>query len=818
MTRKSLLFCLLCLLLISLNSYSQNTLLLNGTIIDSLDKSPLASATVKLENNGKLVKGVLSRLDGEFKVEAQPNQVYIIKIEYIGYATKTVVVKATDISNLDLGALSLSPLSQLLETLIVTGLKPNMVTTLEKQVFDSEQFEVAKGGTAADAIKNIPSVMINAEGEITVRGSKDFVIMINGKPSAIDQATILSQIPANQIKNIEVISVPSAKYEADGKAGIINIVTKKGAMDGLSVFTNLQYGLPRIQTYFNEIQPLRHGADATISYKKDKLEINTGLNYLRNDIAGKRVGDAFTIIDGVKTIFPSVGERSFKRFNYGFRTNATYTINSHNELTGGIYLGHKEQYRKANILYNNSKVSASSGEYLSSNTYYNSNLVLKAGDFQVYNLDYLHTFDNKSTLSFSGLLENAQLDGYTKNRNLNSENYSDTLQYTLNLANNPLNASRYKVDYEQPLGIGKVAFGYQYRLQNQTGAFQYLEKSGNNLPFALNQEFSADILVKNKIHSLYGIYSGKFKKLEFSSGLRYENALRTFSDQKASDFSLRLSNLFPSANVLYDLGQDWRLKVGYSRRVQRSTNNELNPYPEREHSETLEKGDPFIRPEFIGISEVGISKDAKKTSFYLNVYHQHITDLVNRVNSVYNDTILNRIYTNAGMANLIGSEYGITWSVGKKVKLFTGGNLYKLKIEGSLFENSVNVSSQGWVYSSNTNLTYKISPTLNSQFNLSYVTARNTAQGEDSRFYQPNLSLKKTFNEGKFAVSAQWQNMSFGNMGVNEQRITTSGLNFYTTTNYIQATNIIMLNLSFNFNQKDNKVKLPSSEFGEKEF
>jgi outer membrane receptor for ferrienterochelin and colicin len=314
------------------------------------------------------------------------------------------------------------------------------------------------------------------------------------------------------------------------------------------------------------------------------------------------------------------------------------------------------------------------------------------------------------------------------------------------------------------------------------------------------------------------MYSGTYNKIEFSAGLRYENALRTFSDQKSTDFNLHLSNLFPSANLLYDLGKDWRIKAGYSRRVQRSTNNELNPYPEREHSETLEKGDPFIKPEFIGISEIGISKDAKKTSFYLNIYQQHITDLVNRVNSVYNDTILNRIFTNAGMANLIGTEYGLTWSLGKKVKLFTGGNLYRLKIKGSLFENTVNVSSQGWVYSSNSNLTYKISPSLSSQFNLSYVSARNTAQGEDSRFYQPNLSLKKTFGDGKLAVSAQWQNMSFGNMGVNQQKITTQGLNFYTTTNYVQETNVLMLNLSFNFNQKDIKVKLPSSEFGEKEF
>jgi ferric enterobactin receptor len=130
----------------------------------------------------------------------------------------------------------------------------------------------------------------------------------------------------------------------------------------------------------------------------------------------------------------------------------------------------------------------------------------------------------------------------------------------------------------------------------------------------------------------------------------------------------------------------------------------------------------------------------------------------------------------------------------------------------------VAVNSKGWVYSLNSNINYKITPTLNTQFNLTYLSARNTAQGEDSRFYQPNLTLKKTFLENKISLGAQWQNMAFGSMAINQQRITTFGSNFYTTTNYIQETNIVMLNLSYNFNQKEKKIKLPNSEFGEKEF
>lgn len=128
------------------------------------------------------------------------------------------------------------------------------------------------------------------------------------------------------------------------------------------------------------------------------------------------------------------------------------------------------------------------------------------------------------------------------------------------------------------------------------------------------------------------------------------------------------------------------------------------------------------------------------------------------------------------------------------------------------------VNSSGWVYSINSTISYQISQTLSTQFNLSYLSARNTAQGKDSRFYQPNFSVKKSFLENKLTLTAQWQNAALGNMKVNEQRITTFGSNFYTTTNYIQERNIFLLNLSYSFNKTDKKSKLPSSEFGEKEF
>ena len=245
---------------------------------------------------------------------------------------------------------------------------------------------------------------------------------------------------------------------------------------------------------------------------------------------------------------------------------------------------------------------------------------------------------------------------------------------------------------------------------------------------------------------------------------------------------------------------------------------QLNPLPEREHSETLEQGDPNLLPEFVNLAELGVINNSEIGSFSATFYYQEIKDAINRVNKVFADTILNRIYTNAGRARLFGFELGIDVNPVKWWKIYLGGNVYHYQIEGSLFENSVLVNNSSWQYSINANTNFQITPTLNIQWNLNYLSERVTAQGKDSRFIIPNLSVKQTFLNGMLYAMLQWQNMDLGLLGTNQQRITTSGIDFYTTTNYILETDMFLLNVGFNLNELSKKSKLPTSEFGDKEF
>ncbi|MDB5274028.1 MAG: TonB-dependent receptor [Chitinophagaceae bacterium] len=800
--------------------YGQNYI--KGKLIDSLFERPVeyASVTLYQTENAKLINGQLTDSTGTFAFrDIQPGH-YFLKIEVIGYPIKTVDnISLTKTSVIDYGRILLTPKQDTLNEVVVSGQQREQYNKFDKQVYQVDQFQSAKGGNAIDVIKNMPSITVNSEGEIRLRGSTGFLVLINGKPVLTDATTVLSQLPANAIEHIEIITAPSAKYDADGKAGIINITTKKGATDGLSIILNAQYGLPSVDTYHNKENPHRYSADASLNYKKKKWDISLGGSYQENDISGRRVGDVHTTYQNRYTSFPSDGERSFQRRNYAVRASVIYSADKNNTFTAGFYVGQRRQYRRADITYDNTKTDATTGQLIGRANYFNSNLVKKQGDFSLVNLDYTHTFQNKSSLTVSGLYEYALLDGYTKNLNSHLENHTDTLDYVLNTGRSPLSGIRGKIDYTIAIGPGKLESGYQIRYQKQTGTFLYQNAILGTGTFQTVPEFSADIEIDQYIHGLYTQYSGKSGKLEYSGGLRYEYSNRTFSaNQQAQPFQLQLSNLFPSANLSYALPKRFKLKGGFSSRVQRSTSNELNPYPEREHSETLEQGDPQIKPEFVYLSELGLNKELSIGSVFVTLYNQQIKNVVNRVNSVYNDTVINRIYTNAGNARLWGLETGTNLKPIKWWSIYLGGNVYDYKIAGTLFNQTVSVYNEAIAFSINTNHTFTVTKTFSVQFSLNYLSRRPTAQGEDSRFITPTASVKKSFLKGKLTAVFQWQNIGLGIIPSNEQRITTSGSNFYTTTNYIQEKDILLLNLSFNINQQNKKIKLPTSEFGEKEF
>ncbi|ODS78013.1 MAG: TonB-dependent receptor [Cytophagaceae bacterium SCN 52-12] len=798
-------------------AHAQQTSVITGRLLDHHTGLPLPYGSVALypDSASTAALGILTGEDGSFRFAKVTAGRYRLVAQYVGYRNATIQINTSELTGMPLEVL-LEPAVTDLNAVEVRGAAGTIENQIDRTVIRADRFFNTEGSTALDVLRNTPSVTVNSVGEISWRGSNAFMVLIDGKPIRTDPQYFLAQLPANSIRRIEMITSPSARYDPDGKGGIINIVTRSGAA-GTSFQANLQGGLPSVDRHANSRTPVRFGGDLVFNHRQGKWEINAGGNYLRNDMAGHRSGDVNTTIGGIFTSFPSEGERSFMRYSYTGRASVTFTPDSANTWSVGFYSGYRMQSRRADIVYNNLKTRISDGSVLGRITYFNSNVAEKSSRIDLLNLDYTRTFKNKSAVTLSALAEKAGIESLTYNLNLNEPGRNVVLQNTQNPGTNPLAALRMNADYLLPLKNGNFETGYQYRYQEQKGDFKYLSSNGSG-GFELVPEFSSKTKVLNEIHSVYSQYSAKKDRLEYSGGIRYEYAKRTFNAAGQPARFLNLSNLFPSASLQYKISSSLQAKAGYNRRIQRSTNHELNPYPEREHSETLESGDPDILPELIDLSEAGIISRFDKGSLSATVYNQRIKNVVNRVNSVYNDTIINRIYTNAGLASSWGIEITGQANPAAWWQLMATINAYHYKIKGSIFNETVKVNTSGPVYSVNANTTFKITPTFQLQWYLNYLSKRITAQGEDSRFVLAGFSARKTFLKGRIVSTLQWQNLDLGMLKSNRQRITTSGKDFFTTTNYIHETDMILLNLSYSFNQLPKRNRLPKSEFGDREF
>ena len=796
---------------------------ISGTVLDKNTNIPIEYATIILKQDGKILEGTISKPDGSFLLPISANGNFNLEISFLGYQNlESAIIGIQTNTPLDLGVIGLQTTQNLLNEVVVNTHRAAVQNKIDRQVYSASEFSIAKGGTGMDIIRNLPSITINSLGEINFRGSSGLVVLLNNKPVQSDIKSLLNQIPANSIKNIEIITAPSAQYDAEGKAGIINILTLKNTLQGDYFQVNTLLGAPSVEDYEDAHPSQRYGADITYNTVGEKWNFSSGLSFQRNDISGRREGDVYTIIGDKYTRFPSDGERSFDEINYSGRLTADYQPSDNNLFSLGLYAGKRTKERTADILYYNNYALTDKIDYRFQ--YYNENLRIRKSDFVLGSLDYDHRFENSAQLNTSVLYEYTLLGGPTTNRNLGHPDNTIVYQDEYNTNDNPLYGLRINLDYTfKPLSIGTLKMGYQYRNLDHTGDFVYERKNNETQFFELVPEFSSEVNLRRSIHSAYLQHNIPFEKWNFAAGLRIENmdrdlSLKDKTGQLDENYSLNFIKLFPSASIQYQLKENLSISLAYSKRIKRTTTFKMNPFPEREHSETLEQGDPNLHPELVDQVELGVSyKDKKGNRLFSSFYFRNVNHLINRVNTVYNDTILNRIYSNVGNAKVIGREMTAEYNLGKKFKILASSNFYYNIIQGS-FDGHI-VNKDAYAYNLNFNSTFRFSDTAFAQFTLNYISSLITAQGKDSEYYSPNLTFVRRFWNNQLTASLQWKNIDLGLMNTNEQRITTHRADeFYTTTNYVYEVDMILLSLSFNFKNRKNTTKFIDSEFGKREF
>ena len=801
---KSPLFLLISLVILN-NVYGQLSQY-QGIVFDSETRKPIEFASVSvLGKDSAIVVGTVTDVNGKFQIKSERGNISIFRFQFMGY--ESLDFKPGEKTG-NLPAIYLTASVSTLEEITVSGERKTQTVQIDKQIFDTKQFQNAANGTGLDLISRLPSVTINVEGEILLRGSASFLVLIDGKLTQRTASDALAQIPANAIEKIELITSPSARYDADGKAGIVNIITKKDQLIGWSLIANGMSG-------GNE--PLRYISDFLANYTGSKGSFFVGADYRRFDIEGFRIGEIRTLLKDSLTFLPSEGIRNYKDYQFGIRSGVSYSPGKNDIFNVNWYMGEKQTDRTANLHYeeflkignNTDLFNPSFGSPV--RRFFNQNLFVRTGNFQTVNADYTRNFANKSKVTVLGVYEFSVLGGPLNNIDENNKQIS---LHERSEEKSPLTALRWQIDYQKALTDNKkLELGYQFRSVHHSGDFVFENLNIASQKWELDPAFNDNMDLRQQIHAAYANLNGSLTKWNYNIGLRAEYMDRILTHLLGeAPFIYKKLNFFPSVQFLRSFKNAQTLRIAYNRRIDRPTTKLMSPFKNHRHAETIELGDPNLRPELAEVFEVAFSKTWSKVELSAIAYFNYIKDKVFRVNDIYSRTILWRTYTNAGTAISSGMEASASVKLISWWKLYASGNIFRFYVKGN--PNGIETIQKSLNFNANGNTSVDLSKNLRFQWDATYIGRTVTTQGADSDYFLSNMGLKYSFKGNKGNVGLQVQNV----FNTNIQTIVTQASNFYSSTDYIKYDRIIMLSAGIRLNDGGRKNKIIKTEYGEKEF
>ena len=781
---------------------------ISGTVQDEKTGEVIPYANVSLwKKDSTVFQGTLSDPLGKFNFKKIPGNIAYVKVQALNYQSFN---QSINVSNVLLD-IRLKPENTFLTEVVVKGERASNSMQIDRQIFNAGQFQNSANGTGLDLIQRLPSVTVNVEGNIALRGSTGFVLLVDGKPSSRTPAEVLAQLPANLIDQVEVLTSPSAKYDADGKAGMINIITKKDSKIGTSWSGNLMNG---------GTNPLRWGSDLMWTYAEKKWNIFAAADYRRFDIEGFRVGEIRTIYRDTLTYMPSKGIRDYRDFQYSIRAGGSFYPNATDVLNWSAYLGEKQTDRMANLNYQDFIQTGNSLPLFSNQfksplkEFYNQNLFVRSGKFQTFTADYSHVYANKSKLSALALYEYSELGGPLNNYDT-YEGSNKLLLWERSTETSPLTALRFQLDYSLPLANNKkLEMGYHIRQIQHDGNFLFERLNPANQQWNSDPNFSDQMNLSQKIHAPYIQWSGVKNLFTYGIGLRSEMLSRqlTHLAEPNKIYALDQIYLFPSFQGQWKLSETHSLRLAYSRRIERPTTKLMSPFKNHRHAETIENGDPNLLPEIADVFETGFSKAYTNISFTATAYVNILQDKVFRVNEIYSRTILGRTYTNAGNSQSTGMELTTEIKASKKWKIYLSGNLFQFDVRGKF--NGIETTQNSFNYNFNVNTVFDISTRLRFAWDFNYLSKSVTTQGMDSELLLSNASLKYTLWQNKGSLTFQAQNIFNSNI----QTIQTQTRDFYSSTDYRKWDRVFLISLGFRINDRGQKVKSTKTDYGEKDF
>ncbi|MBW2938044.1 TonB-dependent receptor [Aureisphaera sp. CAU 1614] len=797
-------------LLIGFGSWSQNggttEVTITGKVLEEGSNFPLEYATVAFsDTNGNIIGGGITDANGNYNIDVKAG-VYNVQFEFISYKTETLSNQRL-FKNTSLPTMALALDSESLAEVVVRAETTEVQIRLDKKIYNIGKDLTTSGATVSDALNNVPSVTVDVDGAIALRGNENVRILINGKPSAIagfGDTDALRQLPAEAIERVEVITSPSARYDAEGTAGILNIILRKEKTLGFngSIQTNFSY-------------PLGSSATANLNIRTDKFNIfnTTGVRY--NESPGNATFENVYFSDDIDN--PFVDEtRKYNRKRQGFNTNLgmEYFITDRSSITASGF------YRMSddNDLTTNLTSEFDADRNLAVSRSRNEDETEDDENFQ-FSLNYVNEFNtdgHKLTADFQwetgsetqiGLIE--EFNTFPENETLPSEYITEVQDDTEYL---------FQADYVLPIGeSAQFEAGFRSTLENTITDYTLEEQLVAGGAFVRNDSLSNIFDYTENVHAIYSQYGNKFGDFSFLLGLRMENTVLkgevTATDVTANNAALNINfdknflGLFPTVNLVYELSERENVTLGYNRRINRPRNWFVNPFPSRSSEANVFQGNPDLNPAYASAFDLGYLKRWKQLTLTTSIYYQYETDSFERVQeetglvTPNGIPIIRTIPINLSTNTRIGFEAGVLYNPAKWLRLNGSFNFFQFETEGDFNGVDYGAKNTSWFTRGSAKVT--LPAKIDWQTNVFYRGPYNNAQTEFEGILSVDLAFSKDIINDNATIGFNVSDL----FNSRKRRSLTETSSFTSNSEFQWRERQFNLSFTYRFNQKKERQR-----------
>ena len=711
-------------------------ILIKGKVLESNNNLPIEYATISIlnKNSNQPLTGTISGEDGTFQLKTNETN-FLIEVSFMGFKTKTISEFEIIKNTIDLNTIILSEDSQALDEIVVRAEKSQTEFKLDKRVFNVGLDLSSTGASSLEVLNSIPSVNVNIEGEISLRGSQGVQILINGKPSVLASAdgNALGSITADMIEQVEVITNPSAKYDAEGTSGIINIIIKKSEKRGINGSATLNFGVPNSNSF-----------GLSVNKRTEKFNLFSQLGFGIRTFPDERKSINQDLINN--TTIRSIGESEFDEKFANILIGTDYHINDRNVITlSGSYAYEFEDQ------YSNTDFTETDASNATTNSWIRDEVTEADNPKLRYELQYKKNFKRHEdqNLLFSALGSSFRKDQFSDFENTVIMGDDDDFQQKTR-TDYKLEDYTFKLDYTHPfLEKYTIETGSQYVINSVSNDFAV--SNLENGIWVNNPDLTNVFDFDQKVLGIYttAAYEGDIWGLKL--GLRFEHTdLSTLLETTNESNGNNYSNLFPSIHSSYKISDNFSIQAGYSKRIKRPGLRELNPFSNIRNNFNISTGNPDLQPEYTDSYEITSIHKIGKASLNFSLYNRYTTDVVDRVSTFENNVSTSRP-ENVGTNSTTGFEANGKYAPTDWFSFNGDFNINYFTRKG-VFE-ATNFDFKGNQWSSSLTTKFKLPSQFDVEISGNYNSKFKTLQSNISENYFADFGLRKKILKGKVILN-----------------------------------------------------------------